>query len=195
MTMLTDNWERLGPQLPAPLTLGPLLKPARDLIAPHLPGGEWKKWDAPYFEPLARDLVNGWLARMERDPWQLDHQTQIPTTLAILESGRAVGMAAWGWEHFPSGWRRVELSIYDPRDWNRGLGTAVLQAWSDWLLALPDTHRLDLRTWSGNERMLRVADKCGFQEDGRLRGAYAWDGRHVDEVICSRIGDAQTAVS
>lgn len=56
----------------------------------------------------------------------------------------------------------------------------VLRAWphhdvgvrTDFLFrALPAIARLDLRTWSGNRAMMRLAEKLGYREEARFRQA------------------------
>ena len=53
--------------------------------------------------------------------------------------------------------------------------------WGDYLFgAMPDLARLDLRTWSGNAGMMRLAAKLGFQEEARFRKARIVQGVHYD---------------
>ncbi|MCX4731953.1 GNAT family N-acetyltransferase [Streptomyces sp. NBC_01363] len=44
-------------------------------------------------------------------------------------------------------------------------------------------HRIELDTWSGNERAVRAFVKAGFREEGRRRGAVLVAGRRYDTVL------------
>lgn len=187
MNALVDNWDRLGPRLPAGLAIGPWTDDRCEAVRPWLPGGEWKRWHEPQFSPLPARYVDGALYRLRSEPWQLDVASHIPRTLALLDDDRCIGSIGWIWRDFRAGWRRFDVIIHDPEDWGRGLGTAFVRGWTDWLGGLPDTHRLDFATWSGHTAMLRIGHRLGFREDARLTDAYVVEGNRVAEVVMSRI--------
>ncbi len=61
------------------------------------------------------------------------------------------------------------VDICESACWGRGLGTMALAAFCKYFL---DNGRADLylQTWSGNERMIRCAQKIGFLECNRIEG-------------------------
>lgn len=187
MTRLTENWDVLGPRLPCDLRIEPWTESNCEAIRPWLPGGEWKKWHEPQFEPLLHRYVDGALYRLRSEPWQLDRASHVPRTLALIEGTDCVGMIGWIWRDYAAGWRRFDIAIYDPARWGRGLGTAFCRGWTDWLMTLPDTHRLDFVTWSGHAAMLGIGRRLGFEVDARLKDAYVFDGVRVAEVVMSKI--------
>lgn len=187
MNRLTTHWDRLGPQLPPGLAIAPWSDQRCADIRPWLTGGEWKRWQEPQFEPLEERYVDGAIYRLVSEPWQIDKSSHVPRTLALVRDGHCIGMIGWIWGNYKAGWRRFELTIYDPALWGQGLGTTFCRAWTDWLLALPDTHRLDFCTWSGHNRMLAIGSRLGFVEDARLTDAYLFEGVRVAEVVMRRI--------
>ena len=42
--------------------------------------------------------------------------------------------------------------------------------------------RVGLTTWSGNERMIRVAEKLGMQMEARIRKVRYYDGHYYDSI-------------
>ena len=53
--------------------------------------------------------------------------------------------------------------------------------WAEYLwMSYPEIVRLDLRTWSGNAGMMRLAEKLGFTQEARFRKARIVDGVHHD---------------
>jgi putative hydrolase of HD superfamily len=77
----------------------------------------------------------------------------------------------------------VGIVIYDPENWRQGHGYEALGLWSDHLFReLPTIPRLDLRTWSGNRGMMRLAEKLGYAQEARFRRARIVDGEYFDGI-------------
>ncbi len=75
----------------------------------------------------------------------------------------------------------IGIGLYDPETWGKGLGYEALGLWGDYLFAaMPQLARLDLRTWSGNRGMMRLAEKIGFVEVARFRRARIVNGEYFD---------------
>lgn len=91
------------------------------------------------------------------------------------------GRVSWYWQSEETNWLSVGIVIYDPADWQQGWGYESLGLWCDYLLGtMPQLVRLDLRTWSGNMGMMRLAEKLGFREEARFRDARIVDGAYYD---------------
>ncbi|UYM04269.1 GNAT family N-acetyltransferase [Solicola gregarius] len=147
------------------------------------PDAEWKQWDGPYFPAPSASARDSMATKLAEDPWQRDPSTGLPKRLAICVDGQAIGSVSWHWEDPTSGWVRIGIVIYDPAYWSRGLGTSALRLWVGWLAEQDAVHRIDLVTWSGNERMVRAARSLGMAEEGRLRDARIVRGERHDSVI------------
>lgn len=147
------------------------------------PDAEWKQWDGPYFPAPSASARDTMAERLATDPWQRDGATGLPKRLALCVDGHAVGSVSWHWEDPTSGWARIGIVIYDPAYWGSGFGTEALRLWIDWLAAQDAVYRIDLVTWSGNERMIRAAKSLGLIEEARLRAARIVRGERFDSVI------------
>ena len=75
----------------------------------------------------------------------------------------------------------IGVDICDSRFWGRGLGTQAIAAFSKHFL---DRGRREicLQTWSGNERMIRAAQRIGFAECNRFVGNRQIRGRTYDSL-------------
>ena len=73
--------------------------------------------------------------------------------------------------------------VTDPQQRGRGVGTAALALWTDYLFRATHVVRLDYSTWSGNERMLAVGRRLGFREEARFRDARVVRGERYDSVV------------
>ncbi|MFN8378228.1 MAG: GNAT family protein [Anaerolineae bacterium] len=73
--------------------------------------------------------------------------------------------------------------IFDPALWARGFGFEALGLWTDYLFQnMPELVRLDLQTWSGNPGMMRLAEKLGYQLEGRFRMARIVKNEYYDSM-------------
>ena len=92
-----------------------------------------------------------------------------------------IGALSRYWISKETHWPAVGIDIYDPAWWGKGIGFEALTLWCDHLFgAMPEIVRIDLRTWSGNERMIRLAQRLGFKEEARFRNARIVNGEYYD---------------
>lgn len=70
-------------------------------------------------------------------------------------------------------WHTLGIVICDSNLWCKGFGTQALAAFCKYYLNNGKSN-LRLQTWSGNERMVRCAEKLGFVEVNRFIG-----NRHI----------------
>jgi putative hydrolase of HD superfamily len=146
------------------------------------PGHEWQQLDGPYYPrantPKIQKKIEALRERIEKAQW--------PTPcfdLAVVDrqSDRLIGRVSRYWQSEETLWLSIGITIFDPRDWGRGLGFEALGGWTGHLFnSMPELLRLDLRTWSGNRGMMRLAEKLGFREEARFRRARIVDGEPFD---------------
>jgi [ribosomal protein S5]-alanine N-acetyltransferase len=88
-------------------------------------------------------------------------------------------------------WDAVELSyqLHDPAYGGRGYTTEAVQLLVDYLFAARRVERLQLAIVPENSASRRVAEKCGFREEGTARRAFFVGGRHHDLVLYSLLRD------
>ena len=147
-----------------------------------LPHHEWKQLDGPYYPGPSKDeipeLVNDLRFAIEVADWPEPRQQLI---IADKGSKTMIGQVSWYWISEETNWPAVGIVIYDPQHWRKGIGYEALGLWSDYLLqAQPLFVRLDLRTWSGNAGMMRLAEKVGYKEEARFRNARIVNGQLYD---------------
>lgn len=98
------------------------------------------------------------------------------------ETGRLVG--SFGLKHTDWQARVTEVGyLVAPFARGRGVASEALAAISRWVLVEQGFHRLQLTAAVGNLASRRVADKCGFVEEGVLRQAGYTSGGQVDLVM------------
>jgi ribosomal-protein-alanine N-acetyltransferase len=79
-------------------------------------------------------------------------------------------------------WDAFELSyqLYDEAHAGHGYTTEAVQLLVDYLFGAKKKHRLQLVIHPDNAASRRIAEKCGFVHEGRVRGAFFNSGRNHD---------------
>lgn len=140
----------------------------------------WHRLDGPYYpKPTANEipaLIERHRERISKAGWESPR-----SRLVIARNDLLIGVVSRYWIGAETNWLAVGIVIYDPDEWRQGIGYEALGLWSDYLFReMPGIVRLDLRTWSGNIGMMRLALKLGYLEEARFRMARIVDGEYYD---------------
>jgi RimJ/RimL family protein N-acetyltransferase len=143
------------------------------------PQPDWQRWDAPYFHvnrPRSAVTLQEFTEQAHGKPPSPDQQVIALDSVCIGQVNRSEEAPVGG------GWWELGLLIYDPAHWGGGLGTRALALWTDATFQETEAHVITLTTWSGNERMVRAAERVGYRECGRVPEARLWEDRRRDSV-------------
>ncbi|SUN05502.1 N-acetyltransferase GCN5 [Streptococcus acidominimus] len=139
---------------------------------------EWKKWDAPYFDDYR--------AFREFETFQ---QSAIysfldsATVQGIFIDQKPIGMVSYYWESEDTRWLEIGIIIFDPAYWSGGYGTQAMTLWIRHIFeTIPSLEHIGLTTWSGNQRMMRAAEKLGMAKEAQIRKVRYWQGVYYDSV-------------
>lgn len=137
---------------------------------------EAKKWNGPYIleEKITKEEY--------RKDWNKEIFPYIPASLVIMSDRKTIGYVGSYWVDKNTNWLETGIVIYDSNFWNGGFGTEAYKLWIDYLFTSTDIHRLGMSTWSGNTRMVKVADKLGMKEEARIRGARVVNSEYFDAI-------------
>lgn len=135
-----------------------------------------KQWNGPY-------IIEAKMTKEEyRKNWQKGIFHNIPSSLAITIDGKTVGSVGAYWVDRNTNWLETGIVIYDSNFWNGGYGSEAYRLWIDFIFEATDFHRLGMSTWSGNTRMIKVAEKLGLTEEARIREARVVNGEYFDAI-------------
>lgn len=148
----------------------------------HTGEQEWKQWDGPYFPQMTPEERNVWLTnlrtRIENEDFPFPRRA---LCIADRETNALLGGVSSYWQIKETNWLSVGITLFDPEQRGRRLGQEALGLWCEYLFCGMDSLvRLDLRTWSGNLPMMKVAEKLGFREEARFRNANIVRGKYYD---------------
>ncbi len=146
------------------------------------PGHRWQDYDGPYFpKPQAEEVAQDVAKLRDRVSAARWPEPRHQMVVADSQTDRLLGTVSRYWLGKETNWLAIGIAIFDPALWGKGRGTAALGLWCDYLWqTMPELVRLDMRTWSGNEGMMRVAEKLGFQLEARFRKARIVNGLYYD---------------
>lgn len=145
------------------------------------PGAPWQALDGPYYrsaEDESDKLAHELKSRIEAADFPTPRMRLV---IADRESDRLLGTVSSYWESKETHWLCAGISIFDDAWWGRGIGSEALGLWIEWLFRNhPQIVRLDMRTWSGNIGLIRLAKKLGFTQEACFRNARLVDGKYFD---------------
>jgi RimJ/RimL family protein N-acetyltransferase len=146
------------------------------------PGQRWQEFDGPYYGPPSPEEIDRRIDNLRRaihtGEWSEPRRRLV---IADRTTDILLGTVSWYWIGQETNWIAIGISLYDPARWSQGIGYAALGLWCEYLWAAkPEIVRLDLRTWSGNHGMMRLAEKLGFQQEARFRKARIVRGEYYD---------------
>lgn len=141
---------------------------------------EHQNWNGPY-SPIEYISIEEFREDEYRKLETMDSKS--PRKQLMLEiDGELKGSVGWYWVSEVTNWFEIGIVIFDSNYWSGGYGTEAFQMWIDYLFTHVDTVRLGIGTWSGNERMMRLASKCGMVEEARVRKARIVRGEYYDAI-------------
>lgn len=143
-------------------------------------GHTWQEYDGPYYpyEPLAPAYIQQMKKWVDDSNWPHPRRKVV---IADRETDSLLGVVTWYWMSEETNWPALGIVIYDPANWGQGIGYEALGLWSDYLFGVElDFARLDLRTWSGNRGMMRLAEKVGYKQEACFRKARIVKGEFYD---------------
>lgn len=138
---------------------------------------EWMKYNGPYFnDPImdweefsfgfGRSLINDSLSKV------------------IIFNNQIVGLVTAYWEDGElKQWLDIGILIYDSSLWGKGIGSVALSQWIAYLFNLffylP---HIGFTTWSGNEGMQKIGEKCNMKKEAVIRKVRYLNGVYYDSV-------------
>lgn len=128
----------------------------------------WLDWDAPWEGAAVRAVETFSVEDIER--YLSQRFADIAAPLATprpgfrvdLVSGLPLGVVNQYHRDPEARSTYAGIGIRESAYWGRGLGTEAFRLWIGYLFTHYDLARVRTATWSGNTRMVRVAEKCGF---------------------------------
>ncbi len=150
------------------------------LIGNHL----WKKFDGPYYPKMDEAQTDVYLAKKEKRIKENDWNTPRREVVIVDKTSKDfIGIVSRYWTSKETNWLCIGIIIYNEAFWSKGIGYEAYGLWCQYLFdQMPELVRLDMRSWSGNKGLMKLAEKLGFQLEATFRKARIVDGKYYDGV-------------
>lgn len=160
------------------------LDDAKDYIYWLQPGQFWQNFDGPYYPRIPKARVVQQFQNLSRKiKAQMLESPRKNLAIVDKATDQLLGHVGWYWESQETNWLSAGIAIFDPDNWRTGKGYEAFGLWTDYLFqAMPRIVRVDLRTWSGNQGMMKLAEKLGYTQEARFRKARIVEGQYYDSI-------------
>ncbi len=148
------------------------------------PTREFHKFNGPYYEKSSEEELKQFVEELKE--LLLKGEKNVLKNKKIIangETGEIIGQVNWYWKSQETFWMEVGIVIFNENYWGNGIGYTALKMWIDEIFGEnPKLIRLGLSTWSGNLRMMHLAEKIGLKKEAVYRKARIVDNEYYDAV-------------
>jgi len=143
----------------------------------------WMDFNGPYYaNPSVLD-VDEKIQKLSERINDREWGSRNKIVIADATTDQLLGTVNWYWQSQETNWKSIGIAIYDEEQWGKGLGEDALKLWVNYLFQQDKSLvRLDLRTWSGNKGMVKLAKKTGFVQEACFRKARIVKGEYYDSI-------------
>jgi len=148
------------------------------------PSREYHNYNGPYFkhetEKELEEKIKNYRKKLESGEVNVLIDKKI---IANEETDEIIGEVNWYWKSEETLWMELGIVIFNEKYWGKGIGSIALKMWaSERFNDCPELVRLGVSTWSGNERMVKLAKKLGFKKEAAYRKARIVGNKYYDSV-------------
>ena len=109
--------------------------------------------------------------------------------LIVGKNDEMIGLIAYFKSSSYQNGLEVGYNIFQPKDREKGYGTEALKLFTAYLFESRKLERLEINAAVDNIASFKIAEKCGFQYEGKLRKAGFYHGKDTDLVKYSLLKD------
>ncbi|MDN2453097.1 GNAT family protein [Lactobacillus sp. UCMA15818] len=146
-------------------------------VAYSNPDAEWTKWNGPYFKGKL-PKKNEFIKKIGPADFVNNEFKNV-----IIVDEQIVGMVSAYYEDGKlERWLDVGIVIYSTEKWQKGIGKVALKLWINHVFSIVSLPHIGLTTWSGNLRMIGLAESLNLEKEAQIRKVRFWQGKYWDSV-------------
>lgn len=147
------------------------------------PNKLFHKFNGPYFKPRSLEEINDYTDEIRNNLKNSKLPQNFKKQIIDADNENLVGEVNWYWKSEETNWLEVGIVIYNDNYWGKGIGSTVLPMWiNDIFEMFPEIIRVGLTTWSGNKRMIHLANKIGLVKEAEYKNARIVDNTYFDSI-------------
>lgn len=155
-----------------------------DYLYLNHPNREFHKFNGPYYkrdsEEELKKYVDGLKLRFLQDEKSVLKNRKM---IVNKDSNELIGQVNWYWKSEETLWMEVGIVIFNENYWGMGLGYMALKMCINEVFRdNPRLVRIGLSTWSGNERMMKLAEKIGLEKEAVYKKARIVNNEYYDAL-------------
>lgn len=145
------------------------------------PSHKYHNFNGPYYGKMNEDEIEIAIMQLRS---RLKRNEDIDSRRLICDSlDNIIGEVSWYWKSKETYWMEMGIIIFDEEYWGQNLGYKALSLWTDEIFNThPKLARIGLTTWSGNERMMNLAEKLKMKKEAVYRKARIVNDKYYDSV-------------
>jgi putative hydrolase of HD superfamily len=160
------------------------IKDLEDYLYWNDPCREFHKYNGPYYTKNNEKELKGYIEELRTA--LLNGEKNVLKNKKIIankETDEIIGQVNWYWKSQETLWMEVGIVIFNENYWGNGIGYVALKMWINEIFEeKQELIRLGLSTWSGNIRMMKLAEKLGLIKEAVYRKARIVDNQYYDSV-------------
>ncbi len=148
------------------------------------PSREYHKYNGPYYKQTTEiEHVNN-MKELRRKLLDGDNNVLGKKKVIVdYEANEIIGLVNWYWKSEETNWLEIGIVIFNENYWGQGIGYKGLKLWINMMFEeRKNLVRIGLSTWSGNTRMMKLAEKLGLMKEAEYRNARIVDGNYYDSL-------------
>lgn len=143
----------------------------------------YHEFNGPYFERETEQEFNESIKILSNKLENREKALQQIKLIIDKNSEEIIGQVNWYWKSKETDWLEIGIIIFNEKYWGIGLGNIALTKWIDEIFIMfPQIIRVGLTTWSGNKRMMKLAEKIGLKLEARYINARKYKDEFYDSV-------------
>lgn len=160
------------------------IKDLDDYLYWNHPSREFHKFNGPYYGRSSEEELIEEVEYLKIMLLQGDKEVfRNKKIIANKDTDEIIGQVNWYWKSEETLWMEVGIVIFNETYWGGGIGHEALKIWINEIFNQnPKLIRIGLTTWSGNKRMMKLAEKLGLGKEAVYKKARIVDNKYYDSV-------------
>jgi len=147
------------------------------------PDREYHKFNGPYYSHMNETEIDLYIIEIARKISDGEQPLLNKKMIVDKNNNNLIGQVNWYWKSEETKWLEIGIIIFNEKYWGTGIGYIALPMWIDEIFAsFPKIIRIGLSTWSGNHRMIKLAEKIGLKKEAEYKQARIIEGIYYDSL-------------
>lgn len=161
------------------------------------PSREFHKFNGPYYkkdnEEELKEYVNELKEKFQKNEKDIFKNKRM---IVNKNTDELIGQVNWYWVSQETLWAEIGIVIFNENYWGNGIGYKALKMWIDKVFAdNPEFIRIGLSTWSGNLRMMKLAEKLGLKKEAVYKKARIVNNEYYNSISYGILKEEWKALS